>query len=141
MAYVPRWEHFDHPSDIGLRGIGATPAAAFEQAALALTAVGVEPGRVAPSSPVRIVCESSALDLLLVDWLSAVLLEMGRRQMLFSKFDVRLDHLCLEATAWGEPANALRHEPSVEVKGITFNELSVRQEASGEWIAECVVDV
>lgn len=141
MVHVPHWEHFDHPSDIGLRGIGATPAMAFEQAALALTAVGVEPGRVAPVSPVQIVCESSALDLLLVDWLSAVLLEMGRRQMLFSKFEVRLDRLRLKAKAWGEPIDSVRHEPSVEVKGVTFNELSVRQETSGEWVAECIVDV
>jgi len=33
-----RWEHFPHEADIGVRGFGATPAEAFEQAALALTA-------------------------------------------------------------------------------------------------------
>ena len=33
------WEHFPHDADIGVRGWGATPAEAFEQAALALTAV------------------------------------------------------------------------------------------------------
>ena len=27
------WEHFDHGPDIGVRGFGATQAAAFEQAA------------------------------------------------------------------------------------------------------------
>lgn len=30
------WEFFDHGADIGVRGVGATKAAAFEQAALAL---------------------------------------------------------------------------------------------------------
>lgn len=29
-----RWEHFEHGADIGVRGIGATKAEAFEQAAL-----------------------------------------------------------------------------------------------------------
>ena len=31
-----RWEHFEHGADIGVRGIGPTPASAFEQAALPL---------------------------------------------------------------------------------------------------------
>lgn len=34
-----RWEHFPHGADIGVRGFGPTMAAAFEQAALAMTAV------------------------------------------------------------------------------------------------------
>ncbi len=33
------WEHFPYDVDVGLRGFGATPARAFEQAARALTAV------------------------------------------------------------------------------------------------------
>ena len=40
------WEHFPHDADVGVRGFGPTPAAAFEQGALALTAavtVRVEP--------------------------------------------------------------------------------------------------
>ena len=37
------WEHFDHGADIGVRGFGPTEAAAFEQAALALTAVVADP--------------------------------------------------------------------------------------------------
>jgi SHS2 domain-containing protein len=34
-----RWEHFPHDADVGVRGFGATAAEAFEQAALALTAI------------------------------------------------------------------------------------------------------
>ena len=33
-----RYEHFSHGADVGVRGFGASPAEAFEQAALALTA-------------------------------------------------------------------------------------------------------
>jgi len=33
------WEHFAHGADIGVRGSGTTLGEAFEQAALALTAV------------------------------------------------------------------------------------------------------
>lgn len=39
MTATARWEHFSHQADIGLRGLGATPEQAFEQAAMAMTAV------------------------------------------------------------------------------------------------------
>ncbi|MDH3407301.1 MAG: archease, partial [Gammaproteobacteria bacterium] len=36
---VMRWEHFPHEADMGIRGIGNTRDEAFEQAALAMTAI------------------------------------------------------------------------------------------------------
>ena len=62
-----RWEHFPHGSDVGVRGYGATPAAAFEQAALALTAA-VTSARVEASEPVEVSCEAPDLELLFVEW-------------------------------------------------------------------------
>ena len=38
------WEHFPHEADIGIRGFGATPAEAFEQAALAMSAAATASG-------------------------------------------------------------------------------------------------
>jgi len=32
-----RWEHFEHDADVGLRGVGPTLEAAFEEATRALT--------------------------------------------------------------------------------------------------------
>ena len=46
-----RWEHFHHGADIGVRGLGPTKEAAFEQSALALTAVIVDPAEVAKRNP------------------------------------------------------------------------------------------
>jgi SHS2 domain-containing protein len=46
----------------------------------------------------------------------------------------------LTATACGEPVDAARHEPAVEVKGATYTALAVAQ-ADGQWCAQCVVDV
>jgi len=34
-----------------------------------------------------------------------------------------------------------RHQPTVEVKGATYTELKVAQDALGQWVAQCVVDV
>ena len=39
------WEHFEHEADMGIRGVGQTKEQAFEQAAMALTAVITEPDK------------------------------------------------------------------------------------------------
>ncbi len=139
-----RWEHLHHGADIGVRGIGPTPEAAFAQAALALSAVITDPGRVRPDVPVNIRLEAPDLEVLLVDWLNALIFEMSARNMLFGRFDVDVRPsdagFVLEATAWGEPVDCERHRPAVEVKGATFTELEVRKSPDG-WLAQCVVDV
>jgi tRNA nucleotidyltransferase (CCA-adding enzyme) len=136
-----RWEHFPHQADMGVRGIGPTLAAAFEQAALAMTAVVTDPARVAPEQSVEIRCEAPDDELLLVDWLNALILEMAARHMLFSEFEVRLEGRRLFASARGEAVDPDRHQPAVEVKGATYTGLKVGRNESGEWLAECVVDV
>jgi len=136
-----RWEHFEHGADIGVRGIAPTKAGAFEQAALALTAVVVDPQRVRADEAVEVSCEAPDEELLLVDWLNALVYEMATRGMIFGRFEVGLEGTRLRARAWGERLDPARHEPAVEVKGATYTALSLRQDASGAWVAQCVVDV
>jgi SHS2 domain-containing protein len=138
---TPHWEHFEHRADIGVVGYGATAAESFEQAALALTAILCDPAAVAPAERVEIECEASDLELLLVDWLNALIYEMATRHLLFSRFRVQLDGGRLQGEAWGEPVDVARHQPAVEVKGATYTGLEVGQEPDGTWSARCVVDV
>jgi len=137
---VNRWEHFEHGADIGVRGFGASEAEAFEQAALALTAVITDLSSVRPLERVEVHCEAPDDELLLADWLNAVVYEMSSRRMLFSRFVVRLDGRRLSAEAWGEPVDVARHHPAVEVKGATYTTLRVAPHADG-WLAQTVVDV
>ncbi len=135
------WEHFYHEADIGVRGCGDSPASAFEAAALALTAVIVDPDSVACRKQISIECEAPDLDILFVDWLNALVYEMATRHMLFQQFHVEIDHCRLRASACGEPIEVSRHQPAVEVKGATYTQLDVHEEETGEWCAQCVVDV
>lgn len=134
------WEHFEHKADIGVRGTGATQASAFEQAALAMSAIITDLSLISPKEKVTITCEEADQELLLVDWLNALIFKMSTENMLFSQFDVFIDHGHLEATAWGEPINIKRHQPAVEIKGATYTELAVHK-SEEQWIAQCVVDV
>jgi tRNA nucleotidyltransferase (CCA-adding enzyme) len=135
------WEHFAHEADIGVRGIGATPADAFGEAARALAAVVADPARVRPLEPVDIHCEAPDAELLLADWLNALIYAMATRGMLFSRFEVAIADHALRATAWGEALDRSRHQPAVEVKGATYTALAVARRDDGQWVAQCVVDV
>ena len=135
------WEHFAHGADIGVRGIGGTRAEAFEQAALALTAVVTDPARIVPQVGVDLHCEAPDVEMLFADWLNAVIYAMATRDLLFGRYEVHLDGNALRAKAWGERVDRQRHQPAVEIKGATYTALSVAQERGGAWIAQCVVDV
>jgi SHS2 domain-containing protein len=140
VASNTRWEHFPHDADVGVRGFGATPAKAFEQAAEALTAV-VTHAAVEPRLPVEVRCEAPDLELLFVEWLNAVIYEMAVRGMLFSRFAVQIEDTRLDGTLWGEPVDVERHAPACEPKGATYTALKVGAGSNAIWSAACIVDV
>jgi SHS2 domain-containing protein len=137
---TPHWEHFEHQADIGVRGFGNSPQQAFEQAALAMSAIITDLSLVETREEVTLSCEEDDQELLLADWLNALVYEMATRKMLFSRFKVNIDNGRLSASAWGEATDVKRHQPAVEIKGATYTELAVQQ-IQGQWLAQCVVDV
>ena len=86
-------------------------------------------------------CAAPDDEILLVDWLNALIYEMATRRMLFGRFAVTIDGSTLQAQAWGEPIDRIRHQPAVEVKGATFTALAVGEDRGRRWVAQCVVDV
>src|SRR5512134_2016366 len=118
-----RWELYSHPSDIGVRGLGATREEAFAQAALALTSVITDLEKVQPKQAVQIECKEQDDDLLFLCWLSSLLYEMDTRGMLFGRFEIEAIAGGIRARAWGEPVEVARHEPAVEVKAATYGDL------------------
>ncbi len=135
------WEHFEHDADIGVRGIASTKEEAFQQAALALTAVITDPSKVGPLEKVEIECDAPDDELLLAEWLNAIVYQMAVRKMLFSRFEVLIEGSTLRASVWGEAIDISRHQPAVEVKGATYTDIRVRRDETGTWLAQCVVDV
>ena len=137
----PSWEHYDHRADIGVRGFGPTLAEAFSQAALAMTSVITDPGKIEPTEAIEIDCDDGDTELLFVDWLNRIVYEMATRKMLFSQFDVKIDGRELHAVIRGEAIDMDRHQPTVEIKGATYTTLKVEHSADGGWMAQTVVDV
>ena len=138
---APFCEHFEHQADMGVRGFGRTCEEAFEQAALALTAVVVPPEFVQGRECVAVRCVAGDVELLLLDWLNAVVYQMAASKMIFHRFKVRLQGTQLEGELFGEALDVESHQPGVEVKAATATALCVAQLADGTWLAQCVVDV
>ena len=134
------WWHFEHSADVGVAAAAPTLAGVFEQIALAMTAV-VTTAPVAACTPVEVCCDGADAELLLVDWLNALIFEMATRGLVFGRFDVAIGPHGLSATAFGEALDRSRHQPAVELKGATYTALSVDRDEAGCWQARCVVDV
>jgi tRNA nucleotidyltransferase (CCA-adding enzyme) len=137
----PCWEHFEHDADIGIRGIAPTLEQAFEQAAIAMTAVVTDPALVADSTAVAIECAAPDAELLFVSWINELVYEMAVHRLLFKRYQVVIDNGKLSAMAFGTAVDRQKHQPAVEIKGATFTELHVYQQSDQMWIAQCVIDV
>lgn len=137
----PYWEHFEHGADIGIRGIGSSVEQAFEQAALAMTAVMTDIASVEPALAVPIACEAEDAELLFLSWINELVYQMAVRGLLFGRYQVSIKGGRLSATAYGEAVDQAKHQPAVEIKGATFTELHVYRQDDGRWLAQCIVDV
>jgi len=135
-----KFETFEHEADIGIRGFGNSLQEAFENAAIALYSVMVKIDAVKPNEKRTLTVTASDNELLLIEWLNALLAISDIERMVFSKFEVKITVTSLTGAAWGEKLDHIRHEPHVEVKGATYHMLKVARHNTG-YIAQCVVDV
>ncbi len=136
--------YLDHAADLAIRAWGSSIGEAFAQAALAMFSKMIRSDRVRPAIAREYTLEAATLRELLVAWLAALLVPKDVEDLVFSRFDVDVRQTKfgfeLHGRVLGEPLDTERHEPSGEVKGITYLGLDVREEA-GVWYAEFVADV
>lgn len=132
---------FEHTADLGLQIEAADLRTLFAEAGRGLLAVLIEnPDAVRPQREVTVAVEGTDPDYLLIDFLNELLFLFERQQLLLCEFDVSLDAHGLRAIARGEPLDRKRHEPSHEIKAITYHQLEVRQTAD-RWQARFIVDI
>ena len=138
LPAMPGWEHLIRRHQIGLRGYGHTRDEAFAQAALAWTALIVEPGRVQPQGAIDLECRSTASNMLLIDWLQLLKTEILVRNRVFCAFDVHVTGHHLHAMAWGETLDVARHSPAADLHAVRIEAARLSSGAAC-WTAECVV--
>jgi SHS2 domain-containing protein len=135
------FETFDHTADLGLRVRAPDLDTLFAEAAAALFSVIVaDLGSVKPTVQREVHLPADDRELLLFDWLKALLYWFDSEHLLFGKFEVKLTEAGLTGTAWGELLDRRRHQLEHEVKAITYHGLCVEQTADG-WLGEVIVDI
>jgi SHS2 domain-containing protein len=135
-----QYETFEHEADIGIRGFGDSAEEAFAHAAAAMFSVMVNLDRVAAREKRAVTAHAPERELLLIEWLNALLSLSDIERMVFSRFSVTIRGENLVGEVWGENFDRDRHEARVEVKGATYHMLHVGTEG-GRVVAQCVVDV
>jgi SHS2 domain-containing protein len=122
----------EHPSDLGIEARGRTPAEAFINAATGLMSVILDISSVEARESREIQVSASDREQLLVKWLSEVLfLYDGQgfvpKEFLFTQFNQE----SLMAQVRGEMFSPAKHRTRMDVKAVTYHQLSVRAGEAG----------
>lgn len=121
-----RFRIVEHPADLGIEAEGTTPGEAFSAAAEGLISVIVDPRGVSPRESRDVEVSAADYEQLLVRWLSEVLWLYDGGGFVPAEFeigDIRRDRL--RAKLRGEPFDPSRHPARLDVKAVTYHEISV----------------
>ena len=135
---------FSHTGDIGLILTGQSLDELFADAAVALTETMTDHGLVGASYSTAVELSSSAVDLLLVDWLNDLVFRFDTEGLLVARARVAVaregSEWALRGSVEGESFDRARHPIKVLVKAATYHALDVNRTAAG-WRATVVLDV
>jgi SHS2 domain-containing protein len=133
-----------HEADIGVQGIGSTVEEAFEEGAKAMFDVMVEIKKVELKNTVDVECEAYDIEALFVEWLNNLLAKRDIDDMVFSKFEVKIEkkdnRYHLKGKAHGEKLDQEKHKIKTEVKAATYSGLK-HEEKEGKHYMQCVLDI
>jgi protein archease len=131
----------EHTADVGFEAFGRSLKEAFENAARAMFHLIVEESSVEPKEEVFIEITGISPPNLLVNWLSELLYLHDAEQWLFRDFNLKtLDDHAARGYAWGEKFNRARHRTNLQIKAVTYHQLSVEKCGEG-WRARVYVDI
>ena len=137
----PPFEILDHPSDLGIEARGETVEMVFRNAALGLMSVITEPSTVQPVDRRSIDIRARDRENLLVRWLTEILFLYDAERFLMADATVDLiQETTLKATILGQKYSPSIHELKLDVKAITYHQLTV-EKIDDLWIARVFVDI
>ncbi len=128
----PGYTILDHPADLGIEARGKTLAEAFQQAALGLVSVILDPSSVEPGQTVQVTTTASDRYQLLVRWLSEILYLYDGKGFAASDFDVQsLTEQSMAAMVRGETFSEEKHVTRLDVKAVTYHQIHIEENEQG----------
>lgn len=126
------YRFLEHMTDAVIEASGETVEEAFEQAARGLNDTMIDLTGVTPDQELKVSAEGHDIESLLFDWLDKVMLILVADGVVMSEFSVKIRKTdggyALDGVARGEKLDLKKHAYKVEIKAVTYHEMSVRQE-------------
>ena len=134
------FEFIEHTADAGVRVQASTLEDLFETAGLAFTELVTRVDSVDRRVERQFSLEEDDIETLLVSWLQELLYLLDTEDLVFARFQVKLQDLSLKATAWGDVFDPKIHTIRTEIKAITYHQLEVVESDQG-WQAQVIFDI
>ncbi len=138
----------EHMTDALIEVEADTLEHVFELAAKALVDVMIDVSRVDSKQELHIDVDGYDMENLLYNWLEYIMIILVSDHIALSKFNVSIDkpdgkystQYRLHAKAYGEPLNLEKHNYKVEIKGVTYHMMSIK-ESDGKYRLTFLLDL
>ena len=126
-------------ADMAFAAYGSDLNELFSNAAKAVTSIMFE-GEIGQKIVRKMELEEDEDIVLLQKWLSEIVYLHDSERLLFSRFDVKTDGRRLSATIYGEKYDPKRHKFIIDIKAVTYHQMSIEKTKEG-YKCTVVVDV
>jgi len=135
-----KFEYFDVTADIGVRVRGVNINEIFENAAIAVTSLMLDPSIIGKKIVKEFFIEGNDISSLLINWITELLIIRDSEGILFSSFQVKIsnDGKSLNAKNYGE--RIIGNNLEMDIKAITYS-LFKLEKLNGDYYLQFVLDI
>ena len=135
-----KFEYFDVTADIGVKVWGINIDEIFENTAIAVTSLMINPLKIEKNIVKEFFIEGNDLSSLLINWITELLIIRDSEGILFSSFEVKIssDEKSLNAKTYGDYFMGINLE--MDIKAITYS-LFKLEKLDGNYYLQFVLDI
>lgn len=124
-----RFKIIEHTADVGIEAFGKDLNELFANAACGMFSIITDLKKIEEKEQANIQTSQSSLEDLLHSWLNELLFKESTQDILFKKFDVRIDEkkLRLSGRVYGEKFDTNKHHLKTEIKAVTYHQLKIEK--------------
>lgn len=129
------FRYLDHMTDVIVEAYGKTLEDAFTNSARGLVNAMFEISEVVPDTEIEIYADGYDLKSLLYNWLEKVILVMLIDNIVVSNLRVNISErngiYSIKGVAMGEHIDLEKHHYKIEIKAVTYHEMTIEQDCKG----------
>jgi SHS2 domain-containing protein len=129
------FRYLDHMTDVIVEAYGRTLEDAFANSARGLVNAMFEISEVVPDTEIEIYADGYDLKSLLYNWLEKVILVMLIDNIVVSNLKVNISErngiYSIKGVAMGEHIDLEKHHYKIEIKAVTYHEMTINQDCKG----------